>query len=72
MIGILKRLPVYHKVTLLTHSFSDSNKTTSYPLKGRKICVSSELEYVDGSETVKTCYFAGTEKNIYESLDDFS
>jgi hypothetical protein len=70
MIGILKRLPVYHEVTLLTHSHSDSKTTMSDPSKRRKLCVSSELERVDGSETVKTWYFAGTKK-AYESLDDF-
>jgi hypothetical protein len=61
MIDILKRLSVYHKVTLLTHSLFDSNSTMLDPSKRRKICVPTELECVDGSEVVKTWYFAGIE-----------
>jgi hypothetical protein len=61
MMDIVHRLSVYHKVTLLTHSLSDSKSTMLDPSKRRKICVSSELECVDGSETVKTWYFAGIE-----------
>jgi hypothetical protein len=36
MIGILQRLPVYNKVTLLTYSLSHSQKTMLDPSKCRK------------------------------------